>query len=659
MAKDDVSTLHYYVKSIGGKYRQANFLRVFKIPDSVTSHADRNLIKNLLELEMCVALRTLPKGELVQWLPPGDREVKFPSVHLNIANPLFQDSFASANARQSSRDLLLDSADPEVRHWPYIRKKQLASEPKQSGTKFPYLPLAAYAPIFNEAVKANAGKLSELEPFNSDLEVPFDENFWQGGGLQKCEDAISQHLSREVPLEKPLGSLTSRIAIILSGVETFRSDKRLVVSPTPGNHDEAIPYGIREMGLNAGNTLIWPFNLGQSRISRPDKMPIEAAAIEATYFRDYSLSLIAASSARFILICDEIEQRYLFDEAQGLSPPIEINLRGYNVVFRLMLDGAQIQRVFVVIPDPRKIISGGDWRSRQKFAQVIRLATILTKMDAIDYNFFENHLAHECIFRALAEERTSGTPLEIDQLDFGTRQWLGHKGFQTDEDIEELTTLVGSLAEGLFVLLCSLPQRAKGEVGHARSRKKGVARVHRYSRELFTAVRKLREEKVQKNFIYPDLEEDGHEKVPVIAQISVSRQLSYQPTDGREGPKDPDEESEPLRTMEISLDIADEPKITITEVYDTIDSQQPDDSKIAAGKKIHRFTQRFLHKLYNGGLFNSHKETGRKAYAIAIHPNIRILVPTWIDLDQKRGAIVKAELADRGTKLSSKNIRQE
>jgi hypothetical protein len=110
-----MSTLHYYVRKIGGKYRQANFLRTFHIPHSDLSQADRNLIKNLLELQMCVALHTLPQRELVKWLPSRDCEVKFPSVHLNIANPLVQNSFSSTSARQSSRDLLLDSADPEVR----------------------------------------------------------------------------------------------------------------------------------------------------------------------------------------------------------------------------------------------------------------------------------------------------------------------------------------------------------------------------------------------------------------------------------------------------------------------------------------------------------------------------------------------------------------
>jgi hypothetical protein len=54
-----------------------------------------------------------------------------------------------------------------------------------------------------------------------------------------------------------------------------------------------------------------------------------------------------------------------------------------------MLDGAQILRVSVVMPGSKDMIRGGDWRTMQKFVQIIRLATILTKTEAIEYNFFE------------------------------------------------------------------------------------------------------------------------------------------------------------------------------------------------------------------------------------------------------------------------------
>jgi hypothetical protein len=346
MASGNVSTLHYYVKSLGGTHREPNFLRTFRIFNSDSNQLDRELVKNLLEFEMCVALRTLPQKELVQWLPHGEREVEFPSVHLNVANPLAQGSFVSTSARQNSRSLLLDSADPEVRQWPNVRSKELASKPRQRAAIVPYVPLAAYATISSDAVQANAGKLGELKPFNSDLRVPFDENFLHGRHLENCQEAISEHLDHPASLVRPSGSLDSPIAIILSGVEGFRSG-------TVSQQDDGVPYGIREMGLNARNSLVWPFNLRQSGIFRPEEMSTVVAATEAAYFRDYSLSLIAASSARFVLVCSEMGQRYLFDEAQELSSPIKITLRGYDVVLRFQLDGTQIQRVFVVTPDTK------------------------------------------------------------------------------------------------------------------------------------------------------------------------------------------------------------------------------------------------------------------------------------------------------------------
>jgi hypothetical protein len=156
--------------------------------------------------------------------------------------------------------------------------------------------------------------------------------------------------------------------------------------------------------------------------------------------------------------------------------------------------------------------------------------------------------------------------------------------------------------------------------GRARFPKERVVRVHKYSKKLFTAVRKLRQEKVQKNFIYPNLEEDNHDKVPIITRINISRQLSCQPTGYREGLEDRDYESEdnseessdePANIIEISLNITDEAKFIITEGYDIIDSQQLDNSKIVAGKKVNPYKERLLQKLYDGGLFNPYKLTDR------------------------------------------------
>lgn len=458
-----------------------------------------------------------------------------------------------------------------------MRGRQIAAlRPKP--TNAPYLRIADYAPIFNNAVKANSHTLGPLEDFDTELKVPFDENFWHSGCLENCGDAISHYLGRVVLLVRPLGRLESRIAIITNGVESSHSGDETIHSSTTDQKDQFLPRGLREVGLNAENALIWPFNLRQSRIFKPDEMSTEMAATEAAYFTDYSFSLIAASSARFILICEGIQERYMFDQAQGLSPTIGITIRGCNVAFRLMLDGNNIQRVFIVMPDPKKLMRGGNWRSAHKFAQIIRLATILTKMEAIDYNFFENNSSCASILRGVVEEKTSGTPLTIQLLDSGLRHWLTRKGFETDEDIEELVKLVGgSLAEGLFVLLCCLPRRYG--IGRARLRTKSVVRGPKCSKELFMAVKKLREEKVKKNFNCLNIDEDDHDKVPNVTRISVLRKPSYHGTDTQDRLKERDEELEddpeesedkPARMMEFSVDITDELKIEIAEDYETV-----------------------------------------------------------------------------------------
>jgi hypothetical protein len=299
------------------------------------------------------------------------------------------------------------------------------------------------------------------------------------------------------------------------------------------------------------------------------------------------------------------------------------------------------------------MMRGGDWRSAQKFAQIVRLAAILTKMESIEYNFFENNLACASIFRAVAEEKTSGIPLTIDLIEPGVRQWLVPKGFQTDEDIKELTDLVGSVADGLFVLLCCLPQRPNGTVGRAYSRKKRVVKGLKYSKELLIAVRNLQQEKIRKNF--PDLVEDGHDKLSDVARITVSQRRSDQDTGGDGGLHKSGDMSEddfeqandgPASMMEISLNITDEPKLEIAEVHDTVDYQQQREISSLGGKAVRNKNVR---KLYEGGLYDLRTTTRRTEHFIQVL-YIHLFVPTSIDLDAERQATVKVELADKGSK---------
>jgi hypothetical protein len=153
-------------------------------------------------------------------------------------------------------------------------------------------------------------------------------------------------------------------------------------------------------------------------------------------------------------------------------------------------------------------------------------------MEAIEYNFFESNLAYASILRAVAGERILGTSLTIQLLDHCVRQWLSRKGFETDKDIEELIKLVGSLAEGLLVLLCCLPKRYGAGGAHFRKRA-ASAREPKYSKELLRAVRELQLGKVQEKLNCSNLDKDDHDKVPDVIQINISQKTLGRPTDGK------------------------------------------------------------------------------------------------------------------------------
>jgi hypothetical protein len=311
---------------------------------------------------------------------------------------------------------------------------------------------------------------------------------------------------------------------------------------------------------------------------------------------------------------------------------------------------------------PKKLMHGRDWRSTQKFAQIVRLATSLVKMEAIEYNFFENNRACASIFRAVAEEKTLGTSLTIQLLDCWVRQWLSRKGFETNEDIEELIKLVGSLTDGLFALLCCLPKRHG--VRHVRFHEKSVTRGGpKYSKELLWAVRKLQSEKVRKTSNCSDLDEDDHDKVPDIVQVNISQKTLGQPTDGKEGQygsgdeqeDDSDASNDELASMmEISLDTTDDTQINIAEIHDSAIYQRLHESWSQASRKAaETYRARLVRKLYDGDLFTTLRRVLSYRSSDRYQVNaflFRFMIPASTDVDPLGAARLKAELMDKGSK---------
>jgi len=626
MKSGDKSTLHYYVKSKGGRHRQANFIRIFHFDRRPDMHIDqdgRNVVKNILELSMCAAFQTLPKEELLQWLPRGSAGIRYRTVHLNVLNPLLQDSFINEHLRHTTRSKLTLSMDPEVRQWPLVRANQLSRKKPKS----PYIPpprLSDYEPALNDAIR----KVSHptQEPFfNAELEVPSDASFDLDTCVSSIRSDMSDFLGIDISLWKPFGSLTSRVAIVLNQIS---AEKGSTLSASGEIQD--LPYGLREMGFNAENVLIWPFNLHQSDEIRPSQISEDGSIDEIGAFEDFSLSLIAASSARFVLVSEGIAQRYIFDQSLESSASTLITLHGYDISIRLMLDGARVQRVFVLIPNPEKLTGVNNWKATKKFSQIIRMATYLTGVKSINHNYFENNRSYGLILRMVVAERDGGEPVTPSTLDEGLRQWLSRKGFRNDDDLNELLELTGSLSQSIFLLMCSLPKHRRERPSIQPNRKKVIRAGRRFTKELLDKVRELWQRKMLEMLDGTREDENVPDELPEFARI---QEQSYQGLDLDEELDEREEyHQETVEKIELSLastgvesNSGSNEIVFISKVqhlHRSISTPEEKGSGLQepwSGWKFYHETRRaaYIHKLLNGGSFKLVRRRLRNTVEVA------------------------------------------
>ena len=657
MESGDESTLHYYVKSKGGRHRQANFIRIFHFDRRPDTHIDqdrRNVLKNILELSMCAAFQTLPKEELLQWLPHGSADIRYRTVHLNVLNPLLQDSFINEHLRRTTRSKLTLSMDPEVRQWPLVRANQLSRKKLKS----PYIPpprLSDYEPALNDAIKKVSHPTQELF-FNAELEVPSDTSFDLDTYVSNIRSDMSDILGIDISLWKPFGSLTSRVAIVLN---QFSAEKGS--TPSTSGEIQDLPYGLREMGFNAENVLVWPFNLHQSDEIRPSQISEDEPVDEIGAFKDFSLSLIAASSARFVLVSEGIAQRYIFDQSLESSASALITLRGYDISIRLMLDGARVHRVFVLIPNLEKLTRVNNWKATQKFSQIIRMATYLTGVKSINHNYFENNRSYGLILQMVVAERDGDEPVTLSTLDEGLRQWLSRKGFRSDDDLNELLELTGSLSHALFLLMCSLPKHYRGRPSIRPDQKKVIRAGRKFTKELLDNVRGLQQRKVLEMLDGTREDENLPDELPVIARI---QEQSYQGLDLDEELDEREEYyQETVEKVELSLastgvesnsgssEIVFSSKVQ--HLHRSISTPEGKDSGLRepwSGWKFYHGTRRaaYIDKLLNGGSFKPARSKQHNNMEVAF-AKIRFHIAVEWGLMADKDVEIMVELAEAGS----------
>jgi hypothetical protein len=415
------------------------------------------ILRTLLELLMALAFQTLPATELQQWLPNGSFESPLRTLHLNILNPLYRinKGGVATNSRQSSREQLRSSKDPQIASWPDVRARQISDRKKQQSSNLGSYPkLYQIGNILQAAIEDNQPTLGEFEIVQFPLKPLIDLRESPSIEDRLCQLRTELHNTGvSLSLDKfyrPVGSLDSPLAMVLNRALLPKHDR-------PNSQNSFLPTTFVEMGLTDGQTLIWPFNL-RNRSGDTTEILRSEADSQATAFKNFSLGLLKDSRASFILITDGAAEESLFQDNPLLSPEFKVSLRSFEVKARLFAHDNKVQKVFLIIPDPGSLYSRGNWRSCQRFTHNLRMAAFLSGAQRTKWKLFEHRGAHAMILRAYAAKDIES--MSLNTLDQFIVDWLYRKGFRTAKDVQELQDLspTKSLADACFMLMGAAPQ---------------------------------------------------------------------------------------------------------------------------------------------------------------------------------------------------------
>lgn len=261
---------------------------------------------------------------------------------------------------------------------------------------------------------------------------------------------ITGHSSQLEKLYTPVRGVESPLAMVLN---------RGLIPPKyerPSSPDIFLNLTFEEMGLTDGQVLIWSFNLRyQSGLATGELSYKADGEVEA---KKFTLELLNDSCACFILIAEGAAQESLFEDNPLLSAQFELNLRSFKFKARLLVHGKEVQKFFLITPDPETLFFQGNFRTYQRFTHALRMAAFLSGVKGQKWKLFEQKGAHAMILRAYAAKDTDS--VSLNTLDQHIVEWLYRKGFQTAENIRELQDLspTKSLIEACLMLMVLIPK---------------------------------------------------------------------------------------------------------------------------------------------------------------------------------------------------------
>ncbi len=308
MLYGDVSTLQYYIHTLGGGYRKPNFLRLTHIEEDDITEVDERVQRdsflkvNMLEMTMALAFNSLPRATLERYLPLNLITSYYPTIHLNVAIPLLQVKDLDFSARAHARGQMSSWADPQVRSWSLFRNEYLSGHERDTASVEASPLRSDFLRALKEAIRTVDPELDTSTFLCEDMigTLPLGADLTIKDQISVCATNIQAESGRELQLFTPLRSLGSSIAIIFGQPSQQRGDDTSVAL------DQRLPPGLQDLGLSTDNSLTWPFIL--LKVPPTDTYDVALTAMMHRHYQEATWSILSSSLAKVVLVWG-LEQR--------------------------------------------------------------------------------------------------------------------------------------------------------------------------------------------------------------------------------------------------------------------------------------------------------------------------------------------------------------
>ena len=536
LTRGDVSSLHYYICALGGENRSFNFIRLFRSPrdfcsDQILTDEDISMFMNVFEAAFGLAFGSLPGNVHDVLLGDGARQGMQMNMHLNVLNPLEQRSRITPAEAKDAREQMNSSTDPEIQGWVSFRQEVLRLSPK---TNRKFVSFAELRATYLSLMQKDFPMITNITDFASKELQPRSEMFGVQEACQKTFSKVRKEHGLDDTFEIPVGSLSRSLAVVYGFSKRF-SRSEASIDP----HNALHQFLLDKVGLTPDNSLVWSSNFGLSSASETsDSGNFRSLCSDLD---DLMMKMLAASSAKVIVVCGKYTQQLIQNNAKRLEilGPYQMRLSHQEVSISFDADKDQLRRIcqpekshiyynntplivgppfsggfrcicsstiYIHAPELFDVLYGNGWVRRRKMSLCLKLAAMLLKAENLNYRFYEIANARAAVFNAIIRERRGGTvtPASVEEI---AKDWLCRQGFESSQDLTELADInSGLLCKSLHMLLFVLTtayhreNQAKQAPPGPEKAHTSTSRTEGFPQEKMDAVRQLWLRKMEKKY---------------------------------------------------------------------------------------------------------------------------------------------------------------